>query len=120
MGNPVVHFEVSGKDGETLQEFYGSLFDWKIDASNPMGYGVVDTGAGEGIAGGIGRSEQGDGHVTFYVRVPSCDDYLRKAESLGGKTVVPRTEIPNMVTFALLADPEGNVVGIIEEAVPAG
>src|SRR5919106_946642 len=73
MGNAVVHFEVSGKDGERLQEFYGSLFDWKIDASNPMGYGVVETGAGEGIAGGIGRSEQDDGHVTFYVRVPACE-----------------------------------------------
>ena len=32
MGQPVVHFEVIGKDGEKLQRFYGELFDWEIDA----------------------------------------------------------------------------------------
>ena len=46
MGNPVVHFEVAGKDGPALQKFYGDLFDWKIDNSNPMGYGLVDTDSG--------------------------------------------------------------------------
>ena len=51
MGNPVVHFEVLGKDGEALQSFYSDLFDWKINADNPMNYGIVDTGGeGPGIA----------------------------------------------------------------------
>ena len=31
MANPVVHFEVLGKDGERLQQFYRDLFGWKID-----------------------------------------------------------------------------------------
>ena len=33
MKNPVVHFEVMGKDVEKLQQFYRSLFDWDIRAS---------------------------------------------------------------------------------------
>ena len=43
-------------------------------------------------------------------------DHYRSKEviDLGGKTVVPETEIPNMVTFALFADPEGNVVGLVK------
>jgi predicted enzyme related to lactoylglutathione lyase len=40
--------------------------------------------------------------------------FLKKIESLGGKTVVPTTEIPNMVTFALFKDPEGNMVGLVK------
>jgi predicted enzyme related to lactoylglutathione lyase len=28
--------------------------------------------------------------------------------------VVPVTEIPNMVTFAQFADPQGNVVGLVK------
>lgn len=52
--------------------------------------------------------------------MPNCTDYLLKAESLGGKTVMPRTEIPQMVTFGLFADPEGHLVGVVEEAVPEG
>jgi uncharacterized protein len=117
MGNPVVHFEVVGKDGEKLQQFYGDLFGWNINADNPMNYGIVDNG-GEGINGGISAGQGGESYVTFYVQVPSCDDFLAKAESLGGKTVMPRTEIPQMVTLAQFQDPEGNLVGIVEEAVP--
>src|SRR5574341_770127 len=37
----------------------------------------------------------------------------------GGKTIVPVTEIPGMVTFAQFADPEGNVVGIVKNELPA-
>ncbi len=76
MPNPVVHFEVTGRDGPALQRFYGDVFEWKIDASNPMGYGIVDNG-GEGVNGGIGATEQGDGHVTFYVAVPDLEETLR-------------------------------------------
>lgn len=39
MGQPVVHFEVIGKDGGRLQSYYSQLFGWKIDAANEMGYG---------------------------------------------------------------------------------
>jgi predicted enzyme related to lactoylglutathione lyase len=39
MGQPVVHFEVVGKDGAKLQQYYSELFGWEIDANNPMNYG---------------------------------------------------------------------------------
>lgn len=66
MGNPVVHFEVTGKDAGKLQQFYSELFGWEIKADNPMNYGIVDTG-GEGINGGIAAAQGSDGHLTFYV-----------------------------------------------------
>ena len=114
MGHPVVHFEVIGRDGEKLQRFYGEVFDWKIDASNPMNYGIVDNG-GEGINGGIGAAQPGgNGHLTFYVAVDDLDEHLRKIEAAGGSTVMPPTEIPGMLTFALFSDPEGNVVGLVK------
>ena len=46
MVRPVVHFEIHGKDAKKLQEFYASLFGWKIDANNPMNYGMVEAGVG--------------------------------------------------------------------------
>jgi hypothetical protein len=39
---PVVHFEVTGKDPQKLQSFYSKLFDWQINADNPMNYGLVN------------------------------------------------------------------------------
>ena len=44
MANHVVHFEILGTDGKKTQAFYGNLFGWKIDANNPMNYGLVDCG----------------------------------------------------------------------------
>ncbi len=115
MAAPVVHFEVIGKDGKKLQNFYSKLFDWKINADNPLNYGLVEAGSG-GIGGGIGAAQPGQpASVTFYVGVPDVKAALKKAESLGGKTVVPETEIPNMVTFGMFADPEGNHVGVVQQ-----
>ena len=45
MGQPVVHFEVVGKDGQKLQTYYSELFGWEIKTDNEMGYGLVDKGA---------------------------------------------------------------------------
>jgi len=50
----------------------------------------------------------------FYVEDPDIQGLLDKAGSLGAKTVTPVTEIPDMVTFALFADPFGNVIGLVK------
>lgn len=112
MGNPVVHFEVAGGDAAGLQKFYGSLFDWKIDADNPMNYGMVDTSGG--IGGGVGPSPDGQKHLTFYVQVADLQAALDKAEKLGAKTVMAPMDIPDGPSIAQFADPEGNVVGLIK------
>ncbi len=114
MANPVVHFEVLGKDGPGLQSFFSSLFDWKINADNPMNYGIVDTGGG--IGGGVGPTPEGDGYVTFYVEVDDPKAYLDRAEQLGGKAIMGPEEIPGGPTIALFTDPEGHVVGLVKSA----
>lgn len=112
MPNPVVHFEVMGKDGKATQRFYADLFDWQVNADNPMGYGIVEAQGG-GIGGGLGANPPGATYVTVYVAVPDLQACLDKAESLGGKTVMPPTEIPGVVTMAMFNDPDGNLIGLI-------
>jgi predicted enzyme related to lactoylglutathione lyase len=111
--SPVVHFEVIGKDGEALQKFYGDLFGWKIDASNPMKYGIVEAEE-EGIAGGVGESPSGSSHVTFYVQVDDLQAALERAEELGGKTVMPPSDVPGGPSLAQFEDPDGNMVGLVK------
>jgi predicted enzyme related to lactoylglutathione lyase len=115
--NPVVHFEVVGKDAKKLQEFYGRLFDWKINADNPMQYGLVEASDG-GIGGGISAGNGDESWVTVYVQVKDPQEYLDRAVSLGGKVVMPVTVIPGMVTMAQFTDPEGHLVGIVAEETP--
>jgi hypothetical protein len=113
MADKVVWWEIAGKDEAKLGKFYSELFGWKVDASNPMNYGMVAS-EDAGLGGGIGRAEGGSGHVTFYVGVDDPQAALDKAEKLGGKTVVGVTEVPDMVTFALFTDPEGHMVGVVK------
>jgi uncharacterized protein len=112
MPHPVVHFEIAGEDVGALQSFYRDAFEWTIDSDNPMNYGFVKTG-GEGIGGGMLQGQGPMSHyVTIYVTVPDVAAHLGKVESLGGKTVLPPTDIPNGGQFALFSDPAGNVVGL--------
>lgn len=115
MAAPVVHFEIVGKDGEKLQKFYSELFDWEIDTNNPQKYGLVKPAGPNSIGGGIGAVE-GDSppHAIFYVEVKDTDAVLGQVEKMGGKTILPTTTIPDMVTFALFKDPEGNKIGLVK------
>src|SRR5437588_4251353 len=101
MGNPVVHFDISGPDAAALQSFYGELFGWAVTSLPEMEYALVDTQAGSGINGGIGTSRDGNGGVTFYVFSEDLQASLDKAESLGGRTTQPVTVIPGTVTLAM-------------------
>ncbi len=112
MGQPVVHFEVVGKDGPGLQRFFADLFGWEIDADNPLRYGSVSAGIGGGIGAAPGG---GDGHVTFYVAVPDVGATLAKAEELGGKAVFGPGEVPGMgIVLGQFTDPEGHVIGLMQ------
>jgi len=121
MGQPVVHFEVIGKDADKLQGYYAELFGWKINADNPMKYGMVarddNVGTdGVGIGGGVGGGPPGyEGHVTFYVAVPDVEAALAKAEELGGERVMGPEKIMDMVELGQFKDPEGHVIGVVKD-----
>jgi uncharacterized protein len=100
--------------GNQLEKFYGELFGWKIDSNNPMKYGIVDTGGGPGgINGGVGVTQDGSKRVSIYVQVDNLQATLDKAEKLGGKTILPPTEVPGGPKLAMFADPAGNVTGLM-------
>lgn len=112
MANPVVHFEILGKEHKKLQAFYSDLFGWKVDASNPEEYGLVEAAEG-GIGGGIGPTNLLAGHLTFYISVPDIEAALKDVVSKGGRVMSQPVESMG-VKHALFADPEGNVVGLVQ------
>ena len=113
--NPIVHWELMGADGESQKSFYGAIFDWEF--STPPGFDgyFMTASEGIGVGGAIGQgSEEMPSYQTIYVQVDDIDAKLAEVEANGGKTHVPKTVIPDMVTFALFNDPAGNLVGLVE------
>ena len=122
MGQPVVHFEIIGKDGDKLRSYYSELFGWEINADNPMNYGIVDreknlSPEGQGIGGGVGDAPEGyDGHVTFFVGVDDVETFLAKAEELGGTRLMGPDELETpqgKITLGQFTDLEGRMVGLV-------
>jgi uncharacterized protein len=124
VGQPVVHFEVIGKEPEQLRSFYGALFDWEFDTgaqvsdavSEAGSYGFVDrytTDDGTGIRGGIGGGPDYARHAIFYVAVPDVESALQAAERLGGKRVLgPEKNPAGNLVVGHFTDPEGNLMGV--------
>lgn len=109
----IVHWEIQAQNPSRLHDFYGDALGWDIDASNEMKYGMVASGGPSGINGGIGGSPRPGSRVLVYAQVASIPALLERIESLGGKTVMPRTDI-GPVVMALYEDPEGNLMGLLE------
>lgn len=114
MGAAVVHFEIMGGGDGELEKFYSKLFGWKINSNNPLKYGIVDTDSKSiGINGGTGPSHDGNKRVSIYAQVSDLQATLDQVEKLGGKTVLPPSDVPGGPKIAMFADPAGNITGIM-------
>lgn len=123
MSQPVVHFEVIGRDPAGLRAFYRALFGWEYqmgDASTPTvsepgQYGFVHgaaTGDGSGINGGVAGGPDFAPHTVFYAGVPDVEAALREAERLGGTRRLGPEGGPGTIVVGQFLDPEGNLVGV--------
>ena len=113
MGNAVVHFGVGAADDGPLVAFYGELFGWGQQGLPGGGYTMIDTRGGYGINGGIGKSETGQPWSAFYVETDDLQATLDKANSLGGRTVMPVTDFGGAGTIAMFSDPDGLLIGLV-------
>lgn len=111
----VTHFEILGPKGgaDRLQKFYSELFEWKVDANNPMSYGMIEK-QGDGIGGGIGESFDETTWVTVYVEVDNVRAALDRAVELGATIVNEPMQPEGGPLMAHFRDPDGNMIGIME------
>jgi predicted enzyme related to lactoylglutathione lyase len=117
--NHVAHFEIYADDPDKLQQFYTSLFDWKVQPMSQMDYRLVKTVETDdkgkptqsgGINGGLIKRQTGfDGNAWVnYVNVKSIESTVEKAKKLGAKLTKGKTAVPGMGWFAMLMDPQQN------------
>ena len=116
--HPIVHIEIPASDPKAAGKFYGDVFGWQIQADEMYNY--VQFQAEGGPGGGFPQlaAETADNpeyrpdSLMVYIGTDDIDATLAKVESLGGKTLMPKHEIPHVGWFAIFTDPSGNRVAL--------
>jgi predicted enzyme related to lactoylglutathione lyase len=115
VGHAVVRFDIGGADDRPLVAFYGELFGWRLRGAADGDYTTIDTQGGGGINGGIGRSPTGEAWSTLCVETDDPQATLDRANSMGGTTVMPVTDLGGAVTMAVFRDLDGLPIGLVRE-----
>jgi predicted enzyme related to lactoylglutathione lyase len=122
MGRPV-HFEIHATDPQRSREFYEQVFGWTFQQWGDQPYWILLTGdeGQAGINGGMvprqgGVPETGAPVNAFVVTidVDDLDQTMETALKLGGEVRLPRLPVPGVGWLAYLADPDGNLFGVMQ------
>lgn len=111
----MTHFEIYADDPEKLADFYRGVFRWQLDKAPGVDYWRIQAGC----AGAAGYS----GGLTYrplprlrswlnYVTVDSVEKAVADVLRLGGEVLRPRTAVPKTAWYAVVADPEGNILAV--------
>ena len=119
MANPFVHVELSTTDLKKARDFYGKLFDWKLE-DMPMGGGESYTmiGVGEGTGGGMMKHPMPGAPSMWlaYVLVNDVASSVKKAKSLGATIIKDVSDVPGYGQFAIFQDPTGAMLALWKPA----
>jgi uncharacterized protein len=123
----IVHFEIPADDVERARKFYSTLFGWKIEKieirkdGDTMDYWMISTSfrgdsneKSSALGGGLIKRQDPQQPNLNYISVPSIDEYSKKVNELGGKVVMPKTEITGYGFFAVCIDTENNAFALWE------
>jgi predicted enzyme related to lactoylglutathione lyase len=116
--------ELLTSDPQAASAFYGKLFGWKFDEMNMGGDGGPYRVAkvGDTAIGGIMKTPAPAVGMPpmwgVYVTVTDIEATLKQAAALGGKVVAPVMDVPNVGRFAVLADPQGATINVMQYSMP--
>ena len=115
--HPIVHIEIPSDNPKATSTFYKNAFDWNIQVSPDFDDYPMFQAEG-GPAGGFNRVGElhgvniKSGDVLIYIGTDNIEASLASVEQHGGKTLLGKTEIPQVGWFALFSDPAGNKIGL--------
>jgi uncharacterized protein len=103
-------------DEASATKFYSAVFGWQTAAF--PGAGVKYTiwkQQGKGIGGLMKRPmENIPPHWLGYVTVADVDATVKKTGDAGGKVMMPPSDVPTVGRIAVIQDPQGASLGIIQ------
>jgi predicted enzyme related to lactoylglutathione lyase len=117
--HPIVHIEIPASSPAAASTFYQDVFGWKTEVDTAYDYAQfrAEPGPGGGFVSVLAKGSDSPvqykpDSVLIYIGSEVIDGSLAQVEEHGGKTVLPRTEIPHIGWYAVFADPTGNRIGL--------
>ncbi len=110
--HPIVHIEFSAINTEETARFYSNVFGWQTQQMPKMDYVGFEAEGGPGGGFNPVNEQNPNGTTIVYIATDDIEGDLNKIESLGGKIIVPKSEIPQIGWFAIFSDLSGNQVGL--------
>lgn len=112
----ITHIEFPADDPERAKRFYTAVAGWEFGEMEGFpNYWLFRTS--ETAGGGLGRRGDSVGDVIrVYISVDKLEPAVAAAEANGGTVMTPPSDVPGQGRFAAVRDPEGNEVGLWENA----
>ena len=111
-GHPIVHIEIPATNASVAGKFYQDVFGWGINADPTYNYVMFQSEGGPGggfvVPGENAPVEYKLDRLLVYLATDDIVATLATIEAHGGKTVLPKTEIPQVGWWAVFTDPSGN------------
>lgn len=110
-------------DRERSKRFYGAVFGWHFEDIPGAPYTGITTSE-DGIESRLGTLADTVGVAAAtpvpvpYIRPGDFDATLDAIRQAGGGVLIPKTDVMGYGWFAHFRDPDGNVIGLWEDAVP--
>ena len=112
--------ELNTRDTKAAEAFYTKLFGWSAKHSapgSPMEY-TEFSNQGQPSIGMMPMNEHMPANVPSYwmpyFQVTDADASVAKVNALGGKVIVPPTDIPKTGRFAIVSDPQGATFAVFK------
>jgi uncharacterized protein len=114
-------YDMNTNDVDSAKAFYGAVAGWSTVPHNEDYTMLAHTG---GPFGGLSKlAEQAKSmgappHLLAWVTVDDVDIKAAWVEQTGGQVLTPPHDMPNIGRMAVIADPQGAVIGLFRSAHP--
>jgi predicted enzyme related to lactoylglutathione lyase len=112
--------ELLTTDDQKAGEFYTQLFGWgkelmpSLMKDSPYTLFQIENRPVGGMLKTPAEWGKVPPHWLVYFRVDDTDQTVQKVTKLGGRVIVPPTDIPNVGRFSILTDPQGADFAVIK------
>ncbi|MFA7665556.1 MAG: VOC family protein [Burkholderiaceae bacterium] len=117
LGNPC-WYELGTPDLDAAAGFYGRILGWEVFDSGMKGWEYRLARSGEDLVAGLmptaGQKGPPPPNWLIYFAADDCDKTVADIVAAGGKVLRGPADIPGTGRFAIAADPQGAVFGLLQ------